>query len=229
MHVVYVDESGDVGGKGSPTRHFVLCAVVVDHVRWAEINAELRRMRERLQEWLGLRVEAEIHASEFLGGSPMHLGMDIRRRFRCAHWILRQLQAMQGLAFARVAVRKGGEIGEIMDAAWESLLLDVGARLPVPWEGRCASRGMQVICDHHAALPYRPRGSLVESLGERAELLELPFGRNSADSQLLQVADLLAFLTKQSIEPNAHFSKNRGRALVRRCEALVGGSCPVVG
>jgi hypothetical protein len=69
---------------------------------------------------------------------------------------------------------------------------------------------------------------MADILGADYRLLELPFGRDSADSQLLQMADLLAFLTKQSLEPNANFQRHQGRALLRRAERLYSGPCPLI-
>lgn len=40
MHIAFVDESGDVGLRNSPTRHFVLCAAL-------EPNAHFRRSQGR--------------------------------------------------------------------------------------------------------------------------------------------------------------------------------------
>jgi len=225
MHIAFVDESGDVGLRNSPTRHFVLCAAVVDHVHWAAVNAELRAMRGRLLAAHGLRADAEIHASEFLGGSPLHLGLGIRERFRCAYHILRVIGNMQGLSFARIAILKDPAKDDTLDVAWETLLANTASRLTAVPHRACSSTGLLVICDHNSISPYRPREGLAPLLGPHAKLLDLPFGRDSADSQLLQVADLLAFLTKQFIEPNNHFRRQQGRALVRRANALLGLPC----
>ncbi len=221
MRVVFVDESGDVGGIGSPTRHFVLVALVVEHISWPAVNAELRAMRERLHRSLGLRPDAEIHASEFLGGSESHLGLGVRSRFLAAHHILRTVEKLPGVRVVKFAVRKDGGGAAILDTAWMGLLRQV-AGLPKPESPTsCPSRGLVIICDHHSRLPYRPSRTMLDELAASEELLELPFGRDSADSLVLQAADLMAYLAKQAIEPNSHFSKARGRTLLRQWERLM--------
>ena len=227
VHIAFVDESGDVGTRGSPTRHFVLVAVVVEHARWAEANAAMAAMRGRLLSSHGLRLDAEMHASEFLGGNPLHLGLEIRARYRCAHAMLRMLGGEKGLWFARVAIRKQMAKEAVMDLAWECLLGEIACRARAA-RPACGSRGLQIICDHHAPTPYRPRERMAAVLGPECELLELPFGRDSADCQILQMADLLAFLTKQSLEPNANFQRHQGRSLLRRAERLYPGPCALI-
>jgi len=229
MHIAFVDESGDVGLRNSPTRHFVLCAALIDHMHWAAVNQELRAMRERLLAAHGLRLDAEIHASQFLGGSPLHLGLDIRRRFQCAHHVLRTLATLQGVAYRRVAVMKSPNATPILDAAWGALLADLDQGIKPRPSGGCPSQGMLIICDHHAALPYRPKALAIESMGLQAQLLDLPFGRASADSHPLQAVDLLAYLTKQTLEPNAYFSRSDGRQLLRLGAGLFARPCPIFG
>lgn len=228
MHIAFVDESGDVGVRNSPTRHFVLCAAVVDHVHWAAANRELGAMRERLRATHGLRLDAEIHASEFLGGSPLHLGLDYRRRFQCARHILRTLRKLPGMAFARIAVRKQPETAGVLEVAWSRFLRSLDEQKQRVPSGGCPSRGLMIVCDHHAASPYRPSDVQRAGMSHGSQLLDLPYGRNSRDNLLLQAADLLAYLTKQSIEPGVHFSKSRGRALIRESERLFPTPCQVI-
>ena len=228
MHVMFVDESGDVGAIRSPTRHFVLSAVVVDHVGWAEVGDELRSMRARLCSVFGLAEGAEIHASEFLGGSPLHLGLDLRRRYLCALQILRTLRHLRGARFARVAVDKAQAEGGILDLAWGELLHEVNSDLGRGPSTGCPSRGIFVVCDHHSALPYRPSSHVLARMHAGAPLLDHPYGRDSRDNLMLQVADLLAYLTKQSIEPGVHFRRSRSRALVRESERLFAQPCRVI-
>jgi len=78
--------------------------------------------------------------------------------------------------------------------------------------------------DHHGALPYRPSVEMAAI----QPMLELPFGRRSEDSHLLQCADLLGFLTKQSLDPNHYFLGSNGRRLVRQAEALYSKPCLIL-
>lgn len=225
MHIVYVDESGDLGATGSPSRLFILSAVLVSHERWIEARRVLDAMRAKLDALYGLRPSAEIHAAEFLGGAARHHGLDVRRRFQCAHHVLRCLRQSDCLRPVRVGVEKGGASGRVLlDRAWAGLLVEVSREVDGFPANACGSRGLLVVMDHHGALPYRPSAEM--DAGQ--PLLELPFGRRSEDSTLLQCADLLGFLTKQSLDPNRYFNGSNGRRLVRAAEALYQTPCRLV-
>ena len=48
------------------------------------------------------------------------------------------------------------------------------------------------------------------------------------DNSVLQMSDLLAYLTKQSIEPNTFFSRSRNHSILRMTDDLFGGPCQVI-
>ena len=222
MHIVYLDESGDLGVAGSPSRLFILSAVLVSHEHWLEARLSLDAMRANLDALYGLRPGAEIHASEFLGGAARHHGLDVRRRFQCAHHVLGFLRQSGLLHPVRVGLEKSGESGAaLLDRAWIGLLEEVACEVGRSASSACGSRGLLIVMDHHGALPYRPSAQITSP----RPLLELPFGRRSEDSHLLQCADLLGFLTKQSLDPNRHFSGSQGRRLVQLSERLYRGPC----
>lgn len=225
MHVAYIDESGDLGAAGSPSCHFILSAILVSHERWLEARLDLDGMRSNLDRLYGLRMGAEVHAAEFLGGAERHLGLDVRRRFQCAHHMLGFLRRSSCLRPVRIGVEKKGQGGRaLLDLAWAGLLDEINAEISVTPPSACGSLGLLVVMDHHGALPYRP----VANLTSPRALLELPFGRRSEDSHLLQCADLLGFLTKQSLAPNRHFSGSQGRGLVHAADQLYRAPCRVL-
>jgi len=223
MHIAFVDESGDLGSVGSPTRHFILCAVVVHHIHWLDFNNELRFLRIRLHERYGLKLDAEIHTAQFLGGSQLHLGLEIKERFQCIHHALKSISKIPGIRFVRTCVEKN-EHDSTMDRAWLNLLHEID--LVSNAAMACQARGLILLCDHHTNLPYRPPASSLNAISSMEPLLELPLGRDSKDSHALQLADMLVYLTRQSITPNAYFSKSRGRRLLRITEGLFGKPCP---
>lgn len=227
MHIAYLDESGDLGSAGSPSRLFILCGVLVSHERWLEASLLLENLRLALNQRYGLRFGAEIHAAQFLGGASSHLGLDIPRRFQCTHHILRSLQSCDLLHPVRIAVQKGDSAGKaVLDLAWNRLHQEIARVVSHSQPSACGGRGLVVVMDHHGALPYRPPSQ--RNLSDICPLLELPFGRRSEDSHFLQFADLLGFLTKQSLDPNSYFSSSRGRRLLRMSEQLHPAPCQVI-
>lgn len=216
VHIAFVDESGDLGSVGSPTRHFILTAVVVRHDRWQAAQAELAALRQRLQALYRLHPGVEIHAQQFLGGDVRHRGLDIRARFQCAHHILRSLRQSGSLGFVRHAVRKEGlSAPEILTAAWQGLAREL-VRQAGAVDFPCGGRGWILVTDHHGDQPHRDIAMSLFLQSEGQPLLEHPFGRRSHDSDFLQIADFLAFLTKQSFEPSGYFKISAGRRLIRQ-------------
>ena len=63
MYLMYVDESGDIGLSGSPTRYFVLTGLVLHELRWRQTLDELIGFRRELKADFGLKLREEIHAS----------------------------------------------------------------------------------------------------------------------------------------------------------------------
>lgn len=229
MHIAYIDESGDLGGARSPTRHFILCAVVVRHDRWEDAREELTTLRQRLLKLYRLHPAAEIHAKQFLGGDARHRGLEIRARFQCAHHILQFLRQSRRMSFVRQAVRKDGAMGaQVLAAAWQELAKELVRRTGAATFA-CNGRGWVLVADHHGDQPYRDLAMNRFLQTEGQPLLEHPFGRRSHDCEFLQIADLLAFLTKQTLEPNHHFSTSLGRHLTQECLHLFGAACPISG
>lgn len=225
MHLVYLDESGDLGATGGSSRLFILSALLVSHEHWGAARLGLLGMRENLDSLYGLRPGAEMHATQFLGGAERHHGLDVRRRFQCAHHVLGYLAKSRHLRPVRVALEKESLGGRpLLDFAWSALLGEIETEIQQLPGNACGSTGLVVIMDHHGAMPYRP------AIGLPADgpLLELPFGRRSEDSHLLQCADLLGFLTKQALDPNRYFGVSQGRRLIRHAERLYSRPCELI-
>ena len=224
-----MDESGDLGTEGSPTRHFVMSAVVFSHSAWARVNIDIARLRFRLRKLHGLDENAEIHAREFLGGARLHRGLDIRRRFQCVHHIMGFMQANSDIGAVRVAIEKG-KIGggKLLEAAWHGLNEEILASLPHRGAATCGATGWVVVVDHHGAAPYRPENRKESYFAPESQLLDLPFGRRASDNPILQIADLLGFLTKQALEPGRHFLGSAGRKLLERAEKIHARPCRII-
>ncbi len=66
MYLIYVDESGDSGIVGSPTRYFVLSGLVVHELRWLATLDAIVDFRRHLRNRYGLKLREEIRASSFI-------------------------------------------------------------------------------------------------------------------------------------------------------------------
>jgi hypothetical protein len=127
MHLVYVDESGDIGLTNSPTREYLLVAIIVPEERWHDVLTRINRARRRMKDKLGLDFAAEIHAAEFLGGAHSHLGLIAWQRVRAIRWLLKELSREPLLRFVAIGVQKQ-TAGSILRPAWARLVAETEAR-----------------------------------------------------------------------------------------------------
>jgi len=94
MYLMYVDESGDTGLENSPTRYFVLSAIVLHELRWKQILSDLVVFRQMLRVTKGLKLREEIHCTDFIN-KPGEL-IRIKRNDRidilkkCMDWLNQQ-------------------------------------------------------------------------------------------------------------------------------------------
>lgn len=233
MHLLYVDESGDTG-RNNPVNHtFVLCGLLVHHADWHVAQGALEEMRRRMERTFGLPMAAEIHASELLGRSPYHFGLNRTNRIKAALHQVDMIRRQGTLIGIRVIIDKRSFEGDVMMTAWLQML---GAARHIALSAehmRCSSPGIMVICDDHRTAPA---SSWLESAKQGLELdsvlLDQPFGRDSRASDFLQACDMLAYLTKQAFEPFGFFCRSNSRWLIERCDRLFterGVTCIVKG
>ena len=92
MYFMYVDESGDPGTNNSPTKYFILSAIIFHESYWFNILDDLIHFKRLLKAKYGLLMKEEIHASVFLSGRAV-LKNNIKRNDRldllkkCIDWL----------------------------------------------------------------------------------------------------------------------------------------------
>jgi hypothetical protein len=124
MYLMYVDESGDCGLAGSPTRYFILTGVVVHELRWRACLEEFLAFRKHMRDKHGLANEgrdpcgrlhhapgpiAVSQASRAVGHSAGVCGPD-RPHGRCEHHQCGHRQAGKRPAY------------NVFEMAWKVLL-----------------------------------------------------------------------------------------------------------
>lgn len=215
MHMVYLDESGDSGGAGSPTAHFIMGGLAVHVDRWHEAHEGLLRFRERVSARHGLDPASELHAAEFLGAAFSHRG----------------LGRIERLAIAREWLSELGQSGLFSTFGWWIQKTDAGAAETIAAAAISDLESWAVsgtLSPHpsgrtrfalvHDVLGRRPRAWHQISLGRR---IERSFSENSADSLFLQGADFIAYAIRQHLRPNRFLAARGGKSLVRRLD----GNC----
>ena len=120
MYLMYVDESGDCGLVNSPTRYFILSAIVFHELRWKDLLDDLVRFRRILKKLRGLKMNDEIHATHFIN-NPGNL-VTIKRNDRldilkkCVDWVAQH----PDISVISVCIDKQGKTNDdIFEMAWE--------------------------------------------------------------------------------------------------------------
>jgi Protein of unknown function (DUF3800) len=215
MNLIYVDESGDPGASNSPTNVYFLSSLNIPCDQWALAQSRLTGFRLRMRDQMGLKLSAEIHAAEFLGGAKYFLGLEPRQRLRIALWLLREIKGMQGCRSRTVGISKN-QGADIVRDSWiglASLLTDESNDSTIliadMGETETIRRAME---DFRSQQP------------RQAIIVESPFHRDSRHSFFLQAVDLIAYLHRQRHHPNGLFRANETAELF---EALDGLAEPV--
>ena len=237
---MYVDESGDPGILGSPTRYFLLTGLVVHELRWRQYLDHLLAFRRRMRGVFGLLMREEIHAAHFIN-KPGPL-VRIRRNDRLA--ILRhhisELATMSDLSIINILVDKDGKRPDYspLDVAWRALVQrfsDTMHHRNFPGPANPDETGFVIPDDTDAAritrmlrrmrrfnpIPHRgDYGSGYRNL-RIANLVEDPFFKRSEHSYFIQAADTIAYFLYQQESPSAYLRRRGGRSLFERLGPLL--------
>ncbi|MBX9843451.1 MAG: DUF3800 domain-containing protein, partial [Xanthobacteraceae bacterium] len=121
IYLMYIDESGDTGLVGSPTKFFGLSGIVVHESRWRDFINVLIAFRRTMKSVYGLPIRTEIHASHYVNHKPV----DLPRHTRLA--VLRnaldEIAKLDYISITNVIVRKDGKPDDynVFDSAWSTL------------------------------------------------------------------------------------------------------------
>ena len=221
MHFLYVDESGDVGSKPGSSSHFILCGILVHHADWHRVRNEGRQMRTRLCINFGFPEAAELHASELLSRTDRHFNLSRRMRLLCVTHVLGFIETRPTIRRFRMVIDKEKAGDDFYLKAWNGLLSKVAVEVEMFRHGHCFSPGLVIVCDDHRTAPRPMMMKVVDPLSRLEGLLvDLPFGLASQDSQMLKLADLLAYLSKQTVAPSGLFVSGAEIRLLERCERM---------
>lgn len=236
---MYVDESGDVGTTGSPTKYFLLTGIVIHELRWKSILDGLVQLRTHLKTTKGLKLNEEIHASEFL-----HTGKKLKRIKRhervdilkqCLDWIANQ----PDIAVITICVNKSKSTRDPFEIAWEALINrfentirhknfpgpsnpdDKGLLLPDNTDGKKLTQLLRKMRKHNII----PNRSDLYGGGYRnfkiEYIIEDPFLKDSKSSYFHQMVDVVVYAARQLYEPNRYMSKKGGKNFYKRIEPVI--------
>lgn len=235
---MYVDESGDSGLIGSPTRYFVLTGMIVHELRWHEALNRLIAFRLRMRSAFGLLMREEIHAGSMLT-RPGDL-VRIRRNDRLAiiRHLLDELADMTFLNFINVRIDKQGkpEGYDPFERAWQALIQRFENTLNhrnFPGPANPDDRGA-IFCDETDGASLRRlyrRMRVFNPVPNRygpgyrqmplTRIVEDPSIRLSHHSYFVQAADTAAFAAYQWYQPSAFIRAKGARRYFTRLEPIL--------
>lgn len=234
---MYVDESGDTGLVNSPTRYFVLSGIVVHESRWRDFLNVLIAFRRTLKSAYGLPVRAEIHSAPMISHSYYGLARFVR--LAILRNCLDELAKIPYISIINIVVDKATKPPnyDVFGRAWitlfqrfENTLLsgnfpgnardDFGIVITDATAGKQLSllvRRMAVV-NYIPHLPWWGTGSRNVPI---ARLIEDPYGKNSANTLPVQMADVVAYCLHQRFAPNAYFRKQKAQFYFNRAKPVL--------
>lgn len=229
MYLMYVDESGDTGKTNSPTRYFILSAIVVHELKWRPFLDNLVLFRRRLNETKGLKIREEIHCTNFIN-NPGELKriarndrLDILKK--CCDW----LNTQSDIRIITICIDKTGKRTDIFEDAWKALLIRFENTISFrnfPDSKNSEQRGI-VLSDNtdgekltklmRRMRHYNPIPNRTDIYGKGGYrnmnlkfIIEDPIMKDSKNSLIHQMNDVVAYMARQIYEPNSYMRKKGG-------------------
>ncbi len=240
MYLMFADESGDTGLTLSPTRYFLLCALVVHELEWKACLLKLVEFRRELRRDYGLKLRHEIHAREFISKPgelaiiPKYKRLEILRKF------VDKIAQIKAFRLISVVVDKQTKRPDydVFANAWQALIQRFENTITYknfPASGNTRDCGL-LSCDktdepkltslirkmrHYNPIPnnsFHGPGYRNVTLNH---LIEDPVFRDSADSFLIQCADLCAYLLQQNLSPSKYMKEKSGHNYFNRLKPIL--------
>lgn len=246
---MYVDESGDSGlpTDNSPTRYFCLSGLVVHELRWQETVGDLLDFRRHIKRQYKVYLDDELHSSEMIhkpaATAPSFQALKKHERLAIVRQFADRIAGLAAVRIINVVVDKQttklANKDEVFRAAWYRLFQRFENTIGYqnfPGPPNASERGL-VFPDSTDAGRLRKylndmrshnRLKLVQASGAfhyidspLRLLIEDPVMRDSRHSYLVQAADCVVFLLKQSLDPSAYMRKHGGRAYFARLDRVL--------
>lgn len=234
MYLMYVDESGDTGLTGSPSRYFVLSGLVVHESNWHAFINHLSNLKKTLRSNYGLMLRTEIHSSEFIRKPIDQIAK--HNRLAILRNCLDELTKFPNLSITNVVVDKLGKppTYDVFNAAWGTLFQrfentlhfgnfpggfndDYGMVLTDATSGEKLSRLMRRMSVYNF-VPYRNGSTRNIPI---KKIIEDPHGKDSRSSLPIQMADVCAYFLQQKMQPNSYVRRKSGQNYFNRLKPVL--------
>lgn len=237
MYLMYVDESGDPGIVGSPTRYFVLTGVVIHERSWRSNLEAIVSFRQRMRNSFGLKLREEIHSAHFINKPGELKRIKRNDRLSILRFFADEIPALSDITIINVLVDKHAKpVGyDPFEMAWTALIQrfentivaenfpgsqgpnETGLIIP---DGLPQEKLTRLVRKMRRYNPIPNQGAGYRHLPLR-RVIEDPFYKDSQSSLIIQVADLCAYLCYQFHEPNSYMRKSGGDKYFKRLEQVL--------
>jgi|GEM_PF-390021 len=227
MYYLYVDESGDPGLVNSPGRYFVLTGLVIHETRWRIILDDLIAFRRRLRTDFGLKLREEIHAAAFVQESNPLPGTSKRVKLYILRQCIDWLASRTDVHVITVVVDKQNKPAnyKVFEYAWDTIIQRFENTIQNKnFPGGFADQRGMIVPDRTdvkkltGLLRKMRRFNTIPSQQQYAQyvpyrnlvlqnVIEDPFYKDSVNSLITQMVDVVAYFARQQFEPNTKVKK----------------------
>jgi hypothetical protein len=228
MFLMYVDESGDSGLIKSPTNFFALSAIVIHESHWYETLDKIVSLRKHLKDVYDLKIREEIHTSGFINHPKSVSDIPKYKRLLLLKEILQFEAKLDWIRVINVVVDKTNKPGDfdVFAKAWDALFQrfdntlyfgnfpDGYSKLEHGMVVTDATDGKKLKLLLRRKRRYNPvpfEGGNAFRMLPVKHVIEDPVERDSADSYLIQLADVNAYFLHQKSRANAYIAKKGAR------------------
>ncbi|MBM3289335.1 MAG: DUF3800 domain-containing protein [Candidatus Hydrogenedentes bacterium] len=241
MFLMYVDESGDPGMTGSPSRGFALTGLVVHELAWELVLQKLIAFRQRMKAIYGLRLRDEIHAGCMITRPSKPLALIPRNdRLAIIRAMCDELAQISEINLINVLVDKSkhGADYDAYSRAWEVLFQrfeNTIDRSNFRGPKNSADKGI-MLCDHtdekklrnllrrmrhYNPIPHQPQYGFGTRNLVITKLIEDPIMRDSRHSYFVQACDVAAYVLYQHHFPCGYMKKTGGKSYFKRLSPVL--------
>lgn len=224
MYIAYVDESGDTGLLNSPSKYFILSALVIHELRWKSAFDSVINFRRNLRTRYGFKVREEIHAAQMIRGNGILANIHKSQRLQILKEVVTFQAGCPDFDIVNIVVDKVGKppTYDVFDNAWSTLIQRIHNTIQnrnFKNSVNQTDKGIIVADDTDAAklrklqrrmmvFNYVPNTGGVGSRPIPTNcIIKDPIHRNSADSYFIQLADVNAYFLTQKLSPNAYVKR----------------------
>lgn len=226
MYLMYVDESGDPGLTKSPTKFFILSALLISDLDWSDRFEKIKEYRRSIKIKYGIKLHDELKGRYFYRGNGAWWGLSYNENERHKEYLnLMNFQAnLKNLKIINICIKKDIIIKRQMknvdprEMAWKFLLQrfqtflkkkepekTMGMVLPDSGHEQFIQsliRKMRVFSPVPSM--YNPSEVLQHKL---ENIIEDPFSKDSKHSYFHQFVDMNAYALLRKLLPRQPFNE----------------------